>query len=114
MTSRVRVCAAYIAKYADPIALSRGDSVIAEREDSEFPGWYWCTSDKGKSGWVHRKFLDRVDGPALATADYTAAEISVSAGDEGTVLDRLAGWVYLQLPDGRLGWVPESSVQTAV
>ncbi len=114
MTDHVRVCSAYRAMYVDPITLVRGESLIAGHEDSEFPGWYWCTNGNGKSGWVHQRFLESVGGPTRATTDYTAVELSVAAGDEGTVLERLDGWVYLQLADGRVGWVPEASVKSAV
>jgi hypothetical protein len=46
--------------------------------------------------------------------DYSAAELTVSIGDVGVLLEKLGGWVYFQADSGAIGWVPENHVRAAV
>jgi uncharacterized protein YgiM (DUF1202 family) len=108
--ARLVVTRDYVAQYADPIALRMGDAVTVHRADTEYVGWYWCTNDSGKEGWVHESYLSAVHGQAAGIKDYTAAELSVRAGERVTFLDRSTGWVFVQRQDGAKGWVPETHV----
>jgi SH3-like domain-containing protein len=98
---------AYAAQYADPIAFRQGDVVQVQRRDIEFPEWLWCRGPDDKEGWVHRSFLSEGDGCATAICDYSAKELTVSAGDQGRMLKLLNGWAFLELAGDRTGRVPE-------
>ena len=106
MSARIAVLSAYTAKYTDPISFRAGERVTVQRADDEYPGWHWCVGGNGKEGWVHESFLSATTGVALAVRDYTAAELTVTGGEEGRLLDRLSAWAYLELNDGRIGWLP--------
>ena len=81
-----------------------------ERDDAEYPGWYWCRTDSGRSGWVHRSFLADVSGKTTALRAYSAHELTVTAGERGEVIHSLDGWLYVRLAGGDEGWIPESHV----
>ena len=42
--------------------------------------------------------------------DYTARELSVRAGVEVLVQDRICGWMWVTDTDGNEGWIPETCV----
>ena len=114
MRCRAIIVSPHVAKYADPIAFHAGERVAVHQADAEFPGWHWCTNALGKEGWVHASFLSATVGNAVGLLDYSAAELTVSVGDEGVLLEKLGGWVYFQADDGAIGWVPENHVRVAV
>ncbi len=114
MELRAIVISPYVAQYADTITLRAFDAVEVHRTDAEYPGWYWCTSNGGMSGWVHASYLSGTVGTIAAIRDYSAHELTVEVGERGRVMERLGGWVFVELSDGRVGWVPEVHVQVAV
>ena len=114
MRCRATIVSPHVAKYADPIAIHVGERVTVHQADTEFPDWHWCTNALGKKGWVHASSLSATVGSAVGLRDYSAAELTVSAGDEGVLLEVLGGWVYFQTDGGDIGWVPESHVRVAV
>lgn len=107
---RVRAARPYQTVYHEPIEFCAGERVQVGREDPEYPGWHWCRVASGREGWVHRSFLGATQGETQAITAYSARELDVSAGDCGEVLESLAGWIYLRLDDGRVGWLPQSHV----
>jgi len=109
--SRIIVGATYTAQYADPISFRAGDRLDVERQDAEFPEWYWCRNDGGKQGWVHVEYLSARAGSAVGLKSYSARELTVTGGEHGQVIEALGGWVRVELDDGRKGWIPESVVQ---
>ena len=106
-----RVITDYRSAYPDPIVLSVGDEVTVEDRKSEWSGWVWCTTAKGKSGWVPEKYIQRNDSSGIALRDYDAAELSVAEGEELKIIDEESGWLRCQHEDGRLGWVPMEHVE---
>ena len=104
---------AYTAQYSDPIALRHGDPVQVQRADAEFTEWLWCRGPDEKEGWVHRSFLSQSSGRAVAISDYSAKELTVSAGERGRVLQALNGWAFVELEGRRVGWVPEGVLDTS-
>ena len=104
---------AYVAQYADPIALRRGDIVQVQRADVEFVEWLWCRGPDGKEGWVHRSFLSESSGHATAISDYSAKELTTSEGEKGRLLKVLNGWAFVELDGSRVGWVPEGVLRTS-
>ena len=106
-----RVATDYRAAYPDPIAMKAGEKLRVGERDEDNDAWVWCTGSSGKSGWVPVADV-RQDGDAgTALRDYSAAELSVRVGEELTVLDEEAGWVWARDPRGRFGWVPLENLE---
>lgn len=95
-----------------PIELSAGEEVcVGERfqEDEQWPNWIRCVSKRtGKSGWTPVQIL-QIDGEiGIATADYTAKELTVAVGDAVCGHGELNGWIWcVRKSDGQSGWVPQ-------
>jgi hypothetical protein len=106
-----RVVKPYTRQYADPISFERGESITVERQDDQFPGWWWCTDKRGKSGWVHREFFEEDDYRMLATEDYIAWEINVTEGDMLAGEREVGGWLLATTTAGERGWVPLTHVE---
>lgn len=107
---RLIVVEEYLATYTDPISFSKGERVEVQREDSEYPNWYWCQNTSGKEGWVHASFLAATSGLTVGSRDYNALELSVRTGQEVTVVEQLDGWLYVSLEAGHQGWIQEAFV----
>lgn len=101
---KAAVTADYSRAYPDPIAVSCGEALAIGEEDSEYPGWIWCTNCAGKSGWVPLACVDR--SAARAIYDYSAAELTVREGDTVTLHKSENGWAWCANQAGESGWVP--------
>jgi SH3-like domain-containing protein len=110
--SRVVVAMPYDAQYSDPISFRAGEHVHVGRADPDYPAWFWCRGPGAKEGWVHESLLSGCERIATALKEYSARELNVRAGDSGRVVHMLGGWAYLQLDDGRVGWVPERVIES--
>ena len=108
---QVTVSRAYMSQYPDPICFEANVPVQVERADSEYPGWFWCRAPSGREGWVHRSFLAAGAGTTTSVRAYSARELNVTGGERGTLVEQLAGWVFIRLDTGEEGWVPETHVQ---
>jgi hypothetical protein len=106
-----RVITAYRSPYPDPIAFNAGDRLVVEDRLSEWPGWIWCTTPKGKSGWAHESYIQRNESSGIALRSYDATELSVAEGEELKIIDEESGWLWCRYADGRLGWVPMEHVE---
>ncbi|MGH2484388.1 MAG: SH3 domain-containing protein [Ktedonobacterales bacterium] len=109
--ARARVTANYEAQYADPITFTRGEEIaVTDREEPwrDNPDWLWvwCTDARGKSGWVPKGYVERRGATGVGLRDYSAVELSVTAGELLTVEDEAAGWLLCATEGGRRGWVP--------
>ena len=105
------VIADYTTPYNDPIVLRKGESVTTGKTDDEFPGWIWCTSLEGKSGWVPETILEADNNNTRAARDYTARELNVRVEDRLTVFEEESGWYWCSTQSGELGWVPVKNVK---
>jgi len=106
--SQVVITKAYVGQYPDPIGFEAGEPIDVGRSDPEFPEWHWCRNQHGKEGWVHHSYLSARQGAATGARRYSAKELTVSAGAVATELERVGGWLLVQLADGSIGWLPES------
>ncbi|TFH57974.1 MAG: hypothetical protein E4G91_09955 [Candidatus Zixiibacteriota bacterium] len=106
-----RVIADYRSAYPDPIALSAGDELTIEDRETEWSGWIWCTTREGKSGWVPEKYVQRSGSTGVAERDYDAMELSVTEGEQLTIIEEVSSWYWCRTKDGRLGWVPKQNVE---
>jgi len=107
----IEVIKAYTSQYLDPISFDAGAVVQVERDDPDYPGWFWCRTPSGKTGWVHRTFLAACAGPTTSIRAYSAKELTVLGGERGTLIHSLDGWTYIRLDTGAEGWLPQTHVQ---
>ena len=105
-----RVSADYQAAYPDPLILAAGDSVRVIKRDPEFPGWLWCTDQRGKSAWVPESYLDLRGNSGVLRQNYSSAELTVCAGEQLTLLKFECGWFWACRASGQPGWVPEKVI----
>lgn len=109
---QIRIAQPHTSSYPDPIEFPVGGAVQVEREDAEFPGWYWCRVESGKEGWVHRSYLaETTPGETVAVRDYSARELTVAGGETGDLVESLDGWILVRLESGEVGWVPEGTIE---
>ncbi len=111
--AQYHVTKSYVHQYADPISFAQGEAVLRERKDSDekYPGWWWCTDKRGKSGWVHEAYLEEDDYRFLGKFDYNARELTVAEGDVLEGLGEVGGWLLATKADGEQGWVPLDHVR---
>lgn len=106
-----RVILDYRCAYPDPLAICTGEVLAVGECDTEWPGYVWCTNRAGKGGWVPASYLDRQGELGVARCDYTARELTVSAGEILTVEKAESGWLWAVNPAGESGWVPAKHVE---
>lgn len=106
-----RVVSDYRSAYPDPLVLQRGAKLRVSDKTSPWPGWLWGEDTNGKKGWIPTSFVNRRGDTGEMNRDYDATELSVKKGDRLTVLDEEAGWVWVDGPDGRRGWVPKENIE---
>jgi hypothetical protein len=110
--SLVRVIADYQAPLPDPIRVKAGDVVSIDHEKkTDIPGWVWCTSRPGKSGWVPAVYLDRRDNIGRLRCDYDAIELTIRVGELLTVHKMESSFYWVTDRNGRQGWVPMDHVE---
>lgn len=95
----------------NPIELKAGDEVrigVKFEDDGTWPNWIHCVSKStGKSGWTPVQILQINGKSGVAVTDYTAKEMTVTAGDVVTGYQELNGWLWcVRQSDGQSGWVP--------
>lgn len=100
----------------DPIELNMGDIVCLGEEfkDNEmWPNWIHCVSKRtGKGGWTPIQILQIDGGTGVATADYTAKEMTVAVGEAVNSDRELNGWFWcVRQSDGQSGWIPQNCLK---
>ena len=106
-----RVIADHQSTYPDPLVISAGEMLTVGDNDSQWPGFVWCTNQSGKGGWVPKAYLDRDNDTATARCDYSAVELTVTIGEQLALLKEEGGWAWCSTQDGRLGWVPLANLE---
>jgi SH3-like domain-containing protein len=96
----------YRTQYHDPIGFLRGETVRLGERDGEWPEFIWATDARGRSGWVHQRYLDRDHGEAIATCDYDARELDARAGECVELVEEAGGWWWAKNTEGAQGWLP--------
>lgn len=111
---RTRACVDHPAPDLPPIRLAIGDSVVAGERATQWPEFVFVTGEAGE-GWVPARHLSGDSGTVAVETEYDTTELSVSVGQEVTVLERddLSGWWWCRADDGRTGWVPVLALETA-
>ena len=108
-----KVVADYKAVYPDPLTMETGERPRVGERDEDNDAWIWCTGSSGRGGWVPVAYLRLEGDEGTALRDYSAAELTVGAGERLDVLDGEAGWIWARDERGNLGWVPLQNVERA-
>jgi hypothetical protein len=107
MSARLaRVVRDYRTQYADPVRFARGETVVVDRRDTEWPEFLWATDPDGRSGWVHERYLDADHGIARAVRDYDARELDATRGERVRLVEEAGGWWWCENQQGAQGWLP--------
>ena len=101
---RATVTADWQASYTPALKVARGQALTSHHTDPENPGWRWTTDATGLGGWLPEGLVQ--DGRATAAFDST--ELTVTAGDTVTRLQRLNGWSLCETATDAKGWLPDS------
>jgi hypothetical protein len=100
------VIKAYARAYANPIRAPRGTILTVTPRDSEWPGWLWCTTPDGTSGWVPDSFVRSNGERAVLLRDYDATELTVNVGQLISMIEDVSGWSWCRTAENELGWIP--------
>lgn len=106
MNRQYRVVRDYAPQPGEPIRFERGEAIVVERRSEAYPGWWWCSDKRGRSGWVHERYFTEDDYRYVATEDYDGSELSARAGEVLTSLIEHDGRALCVNRDGEQGWVP--------
>lgn len=97
-----------------PLRLTVGEQVAVGERDTEWPEFVFVVCARG-SGWVPARHLSAAAGTATVRTTYDTTELPTHAGDRLEVLgeDHKSGWLWCRSRDGREGWVPMNTLDTA-
>jgi uncharacterized protein YgiM (DUF1202 family) len=101
----------HTATYQQTIHGQIGETVTVGPEDSDFPGWVWCTDKAGTSSWVPKAYLAIEGDFGQLNREYNAKELSVTTGERLTVVDEESSWYLCETEAGLRGWVPMENVK---
>jgi len=96
----------YHAQYSDPIVMRSGDEIVLGERDTENVDWIWSTSSDGRSGWAPVIYLSIDGGSGRALRDYSAMELTATAGEVIEICEEHSGWVLATNSRGESGWLP--------
>lgn len=105
----------YVYDNLNPIELNVGDPVkLGETTDPNgpYPHWIFCTSDRtGQTGWVAMHILSITGDTGVSTQNYSAKEMTVSAGDVVDTVYELNGWYWcVRRKDSEEGWIAKNNL----
>ena len=112
MTTRVAQNA-HAASYADPIKVAKGQRVTLTGREDIWDGhrWLWAVSEDGREGWVPDSYICRTAKNTITCCDYSAIELTCSAGETVMLLCQTHGWAWCRKSDGSEGWLPLHSLR---
>ena len=93
---------------SDPDGLQgeAGERLGYERRETKYPGWVWCRDAQGRESWTPEAWLRFEGDEAILLRDYTAREITLTAGDRVTIELEQNEWAMVVREDGERGWAP--------
>ena len=103
---KLEITKSYTRVYENPIAFSSGEHLRVVKRDEDNLEWIWCVATDTREGWVHESFLEIEGSTATGTRDYTALELTVTAGERLEGIEAVGGWWFATNASGTLGWVP--------
>lgn len=98
----------HAASYADPIAVGKGDLLTLTGREDVWDGnrWLWAVAEDGREGWIPDDLVTETGEGPVASRDYSAIELTCSAGDAVEVILESHGWAWCRKGDGSEGWLP--------
>ncbi len=113
LPGKYRVVKDYQSSNPQPFSVLTGEMFRVSEKVDHWAGnpdwtWVWATDPHGHSGWVPQSLIALDQGGITATAcyTYTAAELTVSSGDELLVSEAKNGWAWSTDQHRDNGWVP--------
>ena len=106
-----KVIVEYKSPFADPLKIRKGDQVQFIEKESEWSGWFWCLSKKGKEGWIPKSYIKIQGNHAIMLRDYDATELTAGVGEEFVIKEEESGWFLASGKKGRKGWIPIKNVE---
>jgi len=102
------VLQSHTASYADPIRVAKGERVRLTGREELWDGhlWLWAVAEDGREGWVPDSLIAGTGDRAIASRDYSAVELTVSAAETVDVVRETHGWAWCRNRNGSEGWVP--------
>ncbi len=81
------------------------DVVEVEGESENFPGWYMCSSSKGR-GYIHNRYLRKnKEGEVYLIGKFNTTELEVKINDKVEVIAYASAWVYVKNEKNEEGWI---------
>ena len=98
----------HCASYADPIEVAKDAPLTLTGREDVWDGhrWLWAVAEDGREGWVPDDLVTETDGGPVATRDFSAIELTCSAGDSVELIWETHGWAWCCKGDGSEGWLP--------
>ncbi len=102
------VLEAHDATYSDPIEVARGAPLALTGREDVWEGhrWLWAVAEDGREGWVPDDLVTETDDGSVASRDFSAIELTCSAGDSVEFIRQTHGWAWCRKDDGSEGWLP--------
>ncbi len=96
------------ASYADPIKVAKGEFLSLTGREDVWGGhrWLWAVADDGREGWVPDDLITEIDEGPVASRDFSAIELTCSAGEAVDIIWETHGWAWCRKCDGSAGWLP--------
>ncbi|MHA2398126.1 MAG: SH3 domain-containing protein [Promethearchaeota archaeon] len=111
MWKTCKVIVEYKTPFSNPLIIKKGENIIVEEKESEWPGWLWCRNKQNNCGWVPTNYLRIQDNNCIALQDYDATELTVSIGEDLFIEKQESGWIWASNKEGKKGWVPLENVK---
>ncbi len=96
------------ASYADAIEVAKGAVLSLTGREDVWDGhrWLWAVAGDGREGWVPDDLIAEIDERPVASRDFSAIELTCSAGDAVQFISKTHGWAWCRTSDGSEGWLP--------
>ena len=91
--------------FPNPLILKKGEKLKVSPKKTNFAGWIWLTAPDGNSGWVPENFTEKTEDGCRMSVDYDATELSVTVGENLTILSEESDWAWCINSKNQNGWV---------
>ena len=108
---KCRVISAYEVAYPDPLIIKVGEELTVGANDTQWPGFVWCTNKAGQGGWVPESYFERMGNIGIVRYDYEATELAASVNEELIMGTEASGWIWCTNQRGQSGWIPADNVE---
>ena len=112
-----RVIKNYESPYLGHLIFRAGEVVEVGEEftdDPDWKDWVWCESPDGVKAWTPKQFLNIEGESGTFVRDYDARELSISVGEQISIIEIVNGFGMAEKSDGAKGWVPLKCVERII